>query len=78
MNTDNNKALVVRRYIEDVVNTGDIDHIDEFIFPEHTEIYLGERGKSGVEGAKKHFLGVRVTYPDLHLVVQQQISQVAG
>ena len=33
------------------------------------------RQRVGVEGAKQHILGVRETYPDLHLTVEQQIAE---
>jgi len=36
-------ALVVRNYIEEVVNTGNVDRIAEFISPEYVEVYRGTR-----------------------------------
>ena len=74
MTTDQNK-LVVRRYIEEVANTGDVERIAEFIASEYVEVHRGNRYPIGIEGAKKHVLGVRQTYPDLHLTIEQQVAE---
>ena len=50
MTTDQNK-LVVRRYIEEVANTGNLDRIAEFISPDYVEVYRGTRYPIGIEGA---------------------------
>jgi predicted ester cyclase len=74
MSIEDNKSLV-RRYYEQVVNTGNIDLVESFISPEYVENYDGERHAAGIEGAKEHILGVRMTYPDLHLTIDQQIAE---
>ncbi|HEY5915704.1 MAG TPA: ester cyclase [Verrucomicrobiae bacterium] len=74
MTNDQNK-LVVRRYLEEVVNTGNVGRIAEFISTEYVEVYRGARSLVGVEGARDHVLGVRQTYPDLHLTVDRQIAE---
>lgn len=74
MSTDENK-LLVRRYYEEVVNTGNVDRLAEFISPAFVEVYNNVRHPAGLEGAKQHVLGVRNTYPDLHLTVEQQIAE---
>lgn len=62
MSTDENK-LLVRRFYEEVVNTGNVSRLAEFIPPE------------ALEGMKEHVLGVRNTYPDLHLTIERQIAE---
>ncbi|NIW95525.1 MAG: hypothetical protein GWN20_22380 [Phycisphaerae bacterium] len=74
MSIDKNK-LLIRRYIEEVINTGNIDEIEKFISPNYVEVHEGTRHPVGIEGAKRHILGVRQTYPDLHLTVEQQIAE---
>ena len=59
---DSAKSLV-RRYIEEVVNTGDVERVAEFV------------AAADVEGAKKHVRAVRATYPDLHVSVISQIAE---
>ena len=65
---------VVTLYIEKVLNTGNTNDIDVFISPDYTEVYQKKRYSIGIEGAKKHIMGVRETYPDLHLSIDQQFS----
>ena len=74
MDIDQNKRLV-RRYYEDVVNTGDVTRLEEFISPDYVEIYNNVRHESGLAGARDHLIGVRNTYPDLHLTIEQQIAE---
>ena len=57
-----NKSLV-RRYLEEVVNTGDIHRVDEFVSP------------AAVEETKQHIRAVRSTYPDLRVTVEAQIAE---
>ena len=65
----------MRQYIEEAVNIGNVDILDEFISPNYTET-LDPNGKTpGVEAARQHILGVRQTFPDLHLTIEQQISE---
>ena len=74
MSTEKNKALV-RRYTEEVVNTGNVERIADFISPEYVEVHDNVRHALGIEGAREHVLGVRRTYPDLHLTVDHQIGE---
>ena len=71
---EENKRLV-RRYYEEIVNTGDISSIGNFIAPDYTEVHEGKRYVIGIKGAKDHILGVRQTYPDLHITIDQQIGE---
>jgi predicted ester cyclase len=74
MSLEDNKQ-VIRRYIEEVINTGNVDHIEEIVSSEYTEVLDGTRHPIGIEGAKQHILGVRQTYPDLHLTIERQIAE---
>ena len=74
MSAEDNK-LLVRRYIEEVVNTGKVDDLAQFIAPDYVEVHENTRHSIGLEGAKSHILGVRQTYPDLRLTVEQQIAE---
>lgn len=69
-----NKELV-RRYYEEVVNAAAVDRLSEFLAPEYTEVHDNVRYPIGLAGAVEHVLGVRRTYPDLHLTVEQQIAE---
>jgi predicted ester cyclase len=74
MTIDENK-LLVRRFIEEIINTGNVDAIEHFIAPDYTEVHEGKKHTIGIQGAKEHILGVRQTYPDLTLTVEQQIAE---
>jgi predicted ester cyclase len=74
MSVDDNKNLI-RRYIEEVVNTGNINGIEQFISSNYTEVYGDKRYPVGINGATEHIIGVRQTYPDLQLTVDQQIAE---
>jgi predicted ester cyclase len=66
---------IIRRFIEEIENTGDVSNIREFISEDYVEVYEGERYKIGVEGAIDHVLGARRVYPDLKLTIENQIFQ---
>jgi len=75
MSTTEKNKLLIRRYIEEVVNTGNVDDLASFLSPDYIESHDQTGQSSGLEGAKKHILGVRQTYPDLHVTVEQQIAE---
>ena len=70
----NNKAII-RRFVEEIENTGDVTNIGEFIAEDYVEVYEGERYQIGIKGAIDHVLGVRRVYPDLKLTIENQISE---
>ncbi len=74
MSVEENK-LVVKQYIEEVLNTGDVSRLEQFISPDYTEVYEGKRYPLGIQGAKEHIVGVRRVYPDLKLSIEQQIAE---
>jgi predicted ester cyclase len=74
MTPERNKTLV-RRFYEEVVNTGNTDLLDSLLAPDYCEVLDGTRHAVGIEGAKAHIVGVRQTYPDLHITIDQQIAE---
>ena len=74
MSTEENK-LLVRRYIEEVVNTGNVGRLAEFIAPNYAEVYRNVRYPMGLDGARRHVLGGRAVYPDIHVTIEQQIAE---
>ena len=66
---------VIRRYIEEIENTGDVSNIREFITEDYVEVFEGEHYKMGIKGAIDHVLGVRRVFPDLKLTIENQISE---
>jgi predicted SnoaL-like aldol condensation-catalyzing enzyme len=60
MSTEQNKA-VVRRFIEQVLNTGDTALVDEILAPD----YANHMMPGGREGFKQFIAMMRSAYPDL-------------
>ena len=48
MSAEKNKTIV-RRYYEEVVNTGKVDRIEAFISEEYAEVHDGKRHSVGIE-----------------------------
>lgn len=71
----NDNKTIIRSYIEQIENTGDVSKIREFISENYTEIHEGERYPIGIQGAIDHILGVRRVFPDLILTIEHQISE---
>lgn len=74
MSKNKNKELL-RRYYEEVVSRGAVNDVARFVSPDYVEVHDNTRYAIGVEGAKEHIRGVRQTYPDLRLTVEQQIAE---
>ncbi len=71
---DANKRIA-RRFIEEVVNTGDLSRLEEFVSPDFRESADPSGRIAGLDGMREHVLGVRRVYQDLHLTVEQQIAE---
>lgn len=69
-----NETLATR-YIEDVLNKGDVAAIDQLVATEFTEHdpYPGQA--PGVEGEKEAVRTLRIAFPDLHLTIDEIISE---
>ncbi|UCG76078.1 MAG: ester cyclase [Gemmatimonadota bacterium] len=72
---DADRKLLVRRFYEEIVNTGAVAKIAEFIAPDCVETDGKVRVLSGVDGMARHVLAVRDVYPDLHLTIERQITE---
>lgn len=66
---------VVRQFYEEVISRGNTDLLAELVSDEYTEIMDGRRYEVGIDGARAHAMGVRATYPDLHLTIDRQIAE---
>lgn len=65
----------MRRYYEEIVSEGKTDAAADYVSEDYTEVHENQRYRLGVAGAQDHIRGVRSTYPDLRLTVDQQISE---
>jgi len=75
MTIEEQNKLLIRRYYQEVVNTGNVERIPDFISSEFAESYNGVRNKIGIAGAEAHIVGVRETFSDLTIFVERQIAE---
>ena len=57
-----NKSIV-RRYIEDIENTGDVSNIEKYIAEDYEEVHDGVRYKIGIKRSKRAHLGCTTCLP---------------
>jgi predicted ester cyclase len=74
MGIEANKRLV-QQFYEDVVSTGDVNRVAEFVAAECVETDGLARVNSGIDGMVEHVRGVRGVYPDLRITVDRQIAE---
>jgi predicted ester cyclase len=77
MGTEENKD-VVRRMIDDCVNTHRADLLDQFVHRE-LRMHPGTPGTApdteGLDGLRSAFEHFRITFPDLHVAVEQLVAE---
>ncbi len=76
MSADSNKALVLR-YIEEVLNAGNITVADEIVaedFVTHTPYRSDRTRAAGREGVKQFAAGQRAASPDWHITVEDIVA----
>jgi predicted ester cyclase len=65
----------IRRFIEEVVNTGDIGRLHEFVAPDFREQYDPPGRVRGIEGCREYIIGVRTSYPGRVVTIEDQIAE---
>ncbi|GAC1346696.1 MAG: ester cyclase [Ktedonobacteraceae bacterium] len=73
MSTEANKVLD-RRYVEEALNQGNVDVIDEIMAPE----YIGHVASSppmNREGDKQFISMLHAAFPDIHFTLEDQIAE---
>ena len=71
--TQDNSAIV-RRFIEETINQGQIDSAAQFVWEDVVEqVPLPGQGP-GLEGLKETLRGMRSAFPDLFFSVEEQIA----
>ncbi len=72
--TEDNKALN-RRFVEEVINQGNLDAIDELIDPGVVDHSVPAGFPTGREGAKQFAAMMRSAFPDLHHTIEDMIAE---
>ncbi|HEV7126024.1 MAG TPA: ester cyclase [Ktedonobacterales bacterium] len=73
-NSETNLALV-RRYLDEAWNRGNLAVIDELMAPNYVRILPLPAPPLDREGQKRRIAGFRTAFPDLHLDVEQLLAQ---
>jgi predicted ester cyclase len=74
MTTEDNKQLV-RRFVEQVINTGAVDRVADFVSADCVETDGKVRVVSGVAGMAAHVTAVRSVWEGLTLTIDRQIAE---
>jgi steroid delta-isomerase-like uncharacterized protein len=68
-------CIIVRRFVEEVLNQGNIDAADRYFWEDMVEqVPLPGQGP-GVNGLKDVLRGLRAAFPDMHWRVEEQIAE---
>jgi len=72
--TELNKRII-RRFIDEVVNTGNVDLLADLVSPDCVETDGKVRIVSGVTGMAEHLNAVRAIYSDLFLTIERLVAE---
>lgn len=64
--------LLARRFLEEVVNTCDVNRLPHFLAPDYRVRYTDH---VGIEAARQHLLTFHHCYPDLVVTVEGQVAE---
>jgi len=68
---------IVRQFIEDVINKGEIDGVGRFFREDMVEQVPFPGQGPGIEGLKDVLRGLRTAFPDMHWTIEEQIAEEA-
>src|SRR4029077_3507638 len=68
-------SAIVRRFIEETINQGQIDSVGQFVWEDVVEQVPFPGQGPGLEGLKDVLRGMRKAFPDLCFSVHEQISE---
>ena len=68
------RSEIVRQFIERVLNAGEIDATDDFFCRDMVEEVPFPGQGPGVEGLKDVLRGMRMSFPDMRWVVEEQVE----
>jgi serine phosphatase RsbU (regulator of sigma subunit) len=71
---ENNKALV-RRFVEEVLNGGNLDAVDELLAPDYLDHTVPSGKYAGREGLKRSLAKQLASSSDLHFHIEEQIAE---
>jgi len=70
-----NNSAIVRRFIEETINQGQIDSAVQFAWEDVVEQVPFPGQGPGLEGLKDVLRGMRAAFPDLYFSIDEQIAE---
>jgi predicted ester cyclase len=70
--SESENKLLARRLLEEVVNTGDVDRLSEFLAP---DCVARHGDMTGIAGFRDHVLAFHRCCPDLFVTVDGQVGE---
>ena len=68
-------AAVVRQFLDETLNRGDIDGAAQFVWEDVVERVPFPGQGPGLEGLQSVVRGVRTAFPDMHWTAEEQLSE---
>jgi len=72
MTSESRNKLLARRFLEEMINTGAVDRLSDFLAPEYVAPHWGI---AGIDQAREHILTFRRCYPDMVATVEGQVAE---
>lgn len=70
--TEADNKVLARRFLEEVVNSGDVSRLPEFLSADYR---VRHTDQIGIEAARQHLLTFHHCYPDLAVTVDGQVAE---
>src|SRR4051812_10158259 len=67
-------STVVRRFIEEAINKGEVDAAGQFVADDVVEQVPFPGQGPGLDGLKDVLRGLRAAFPDMHWTIEEQIA----
>lgn len=74
MSTTENLSLV-RRYVDEVFNGGNLELLDEMISPDYKRYLSPTAPPLTPQAQKQRLAGLRAAFPDIHLTVEDLVAE---
>jgi predicted ester cyclase len=74
----NENKSIIRQFIEQVINTGDLEAMAKFVAEDIVDHNSPPDAPQGIEAYRQHLAAVRHTYSNFHLAVEAQIAEGDG
>lgn len=75
MQSNNSNSSIVRGFIEEVLNQGNIDAAGKFFWEDMVEQAPFPGQGPGLEGLKDVLRGLKAAVPDMHWTIKEQIAE---